>query len=146
MMPFRDIEIRDILPQRDPFLFVDALEHYDEKETLTSFTVRQGHLLVEDGCLTAAGVLENMAQSSAARIGYQSKYILHIPIRIGFIGAIRKFRLHRLPAVGETLSTSIVLKEDIFGISLVDAVVKVRKEVIAEASLKTALGDKEVEG
>ena len=39
MTPFKDIGIREILPQRDPFLFVDALEHYDEKETLTSFTV-----------------------------------------------------------------------------------------------------------
>lgn len=146
MTPFKDIAIKEILPQRDPFLFVDALEYYDGKETLTSFTVLDGHLLVEDGCLSAAGVLENMAQSSAARIGYQSKYILHVPIRIGFIGAIRKFRLHRLPAVGETLSTSILLRDDIFGISLVDAVVKVGEEVIAEASLKTALGEKEAEG
>ncbi|MBQ6761294.1 MAG: pseudouridylate synthase [Bacteroidales bacterium] len=145
MTPFKDIPVKEILPQRDPFLFVDSLDSYDGKETLTSFTVREGHLLVEDGFLCAAGVLENMAQSSAARIGYLSKYILHIPVRIGFIGAIRNFRLHRLPAVGETLSTSIVLKEDVFGISLVDAVVRIGEEVIAEAALKTALGEKEAE-
>ena len=112
---------------------------------MTAFTVPEGHLLVEDGHLTASGILENMAQSSAARIGYLNKYILHVPVRVGYIGAIRKFRVHRLPAVGEALETTVVLREDVFGISLTDAVVRVGEEIIAEASLKTALGDKEAE-
>ena len=145
MSPFDEIPVSEILPQRDPFVFVDRLERYDERETVTSFTVPAEHLLVEDGHLTASGILENMAQSSAARIGYQCKYILHVPVRIGYIGAIRKFRVHRLPAVGETLSTTIVLREDVFGISLADAVVRVGEETIAEASLKTAIGEKEAE-
>jgi predicted hotdog family 3-hydroxylacyl-ACP dehydratase len=143
MSPFDEIAIGGILPQREPFVFVDRLERYDDREAVTSFTVPAEHLLVEDGYLTASGILENMAQSSAARIGYQCKYILHVPVRIGFIGAIRKFRVHRLPAVGETLTTTILLREDVFGISLADAVVRVGEEIIAEASLKTALGEKE---
>ena len=132
MNPFHEISIGGILPQREPFVFVDRLEHYDDVETVTSFTV-------------APGILENMAQSSAARIGYLCKYILHVPVRIGYIGAIRKFRVHRLPAVGETIVTTIILREDVFGISLVDATVRVGEEIIAEAALKTALGEKEAE-
>ena len=145
MIRFSDIAIGEILPQRDPFLFVDRLLHYDDRETRTGFTVPEGHLLVENGHLSASGILENMAQTSAARIGYLNKYILHIPVRIGFIGAIRKLRIHRLPAVGETLETTILLLEDVFGISLTDVVVKIGDEIIAEASLKTALGEKEAE-
>ena len=145
MTSFADIDILGILPQREPFLFVDRLLHYDDVETVTAFTVPEGHLLVEDGHLTASGILENMAQSSAARIGYLSKYILHVPVRVGYIGAIRKFQVHRLPAVGETLETTIILREDVFGISLTDAVARVGEEIIAEASLKTALGEKEAE-
>ena len=145
MSPFDEIAIGGILPQREPFVFVDRLVHYDERETVTSFTVPAEHLLVEDGLLTASGILENMAQSSAARIGYLCKYILHVPVRIGFIGAIRKFRMNRLPAAGETLTTTIILREDVFGITLTDAVVRVGEEIIAEASLKTALGEKEAE-
>ena len=145
MNVFNDLSVSDILPQREPFVFVDRLVHYDEQETVTAFTVPAEHLLVEDGHLTAAGVLENMAQSSAARIGYVCKFILHVPVRIGYIGAIRKFRVHRLPAVGETLTTTILFREDVFGISLVDAVVRVGEDLIAEASLKTALGEKEAE-
>ena len=145
MSPFDEIAIGGILPQREPFLFVDRLESYDDRETVTSFTVPAEHLLVADGYLTAPGVLENMAQSSAARIGYLCKYILHVPVRIGYIGAIRKFRVYRLPAVGETLTTTVILREDVFGISLADVTVRVGEEVIAEAALKTALGEKEAE-
>jgi hypothetical protein len=47
--------------------------------------------------------------------------------------------------VGETITTTIVLREDVFGISLVDATVRVGEEIIAEAALKTALGEKEAE-
>ena len=145
MSPFDNIAASEILPQREPFVFVDRLVHYDERETVTAFTVPAEHLLVADGYLTAPGILENMAQSSAARIGYLCKFILHVPVRVGYIGAIRKFRLYRLPVVGETLSTTILFREDVFGISLVDAVVRVGDEMIAEASLKTALGEKEAE-
>ena len=145
MSPFNEIEISEILLQRPPFLFVDRLERYDEVETVTSFSVPENHLLVEDGRLTASGILENMAQSSAARIGYLCKYILHVPVRIGYIGAIRKFRIHRLPAVGETVTTTIIFREDVFGITLADAVVRVGDDVVAEATLKTALGEKEAE-
>jgi len=145
MSPFDAIDIRGILPQRPPFDFVDRLVRYDDRETVTAFTVPAEHLLVADGHLTASGIMENMAQSSAARIGYLCKYILHIPVRIGYIGAIRKFRMSRLPAVGETLTTTVILREDVFGISLADIVVRVGEEIIAEAALKTALGEKEAE-
>jgi predicted hotdog family 3-hydroxylacyl-ACP dehydratase len=145
MSPFDEISVRDILPQRPPFLFVDRLVRYDDAETVTAFTVPAEHLLVEDGHLTSSGILENMAQSSAARIGYLCKFILHVPVRIGYIGAIRKFRVNRLPAAGETVETTVVLREDVFGISLTDVTVRVGEEVIAEAALKTALGEKEAE-
>ena len=55
------------------------------------------------------------------------------------------FAIFQLPAVGETVETTILLREDVFGISLTDAVTRVGDEIIAEASLKTALGEKEAE-
>ena len=54
-------------------------------------------------------------------------------------------RARRRAAVGEPLSTTIILREDVFGISLTDAVVRIGEEIIAEASLKTTLGEKEAE-
>ena len=145
MTDFEQIPIGNILPQLPPFRFVDKLLHYDEQVTRTAFTVPEDGLFVEDGCFRTAGLVEQMAQSSAARIGYISRYILHIPVRIGYIGSVRKLKVLRHPAVGERLDTTVILKEDIFGITMTDIEVRCGGEVIATASIKTALSDKEVE-
>lgn len=139
---FHNIPIGELLPQQPPFRFVDNIELYTEEETRVSFTPGEGNLLMEDGCLCAAGLLEHMAQASATRMGYHSKYILHIPVSIGYIGQIRKFVLNRLPKAGELLETSVYLRQEVFNISLADIEVRTaRGEVLATASLKTALKD-----
>ena len=134
------IASQELLPQKPPFLFVDSLVHYDGSSVTTSFTVPGEGVLVQDGKLSAAGVLEHMAQSSAARIGFIFKYILNVPIRIGYIGAIRAGRIHRLPVAGETIETTVTLVQEIGSVTMVDATVRCGEEVIAEANLKTALG------
>lgn len=141
MSEFSDIPIGELLPQQPPFRFVDRLEHYDETVTRLSFTPGSGNLLMEDGCLCAAGVLEHMAQACAARIGYRCRYILHLPLRIGFIGQVRRFKLLRLPKTGERMETSVFFREEVFNISLMDVQVYIGEEMIASATLKTALKD-----
>lgn len=142
MKPFSDIPIGELLPQQPPFRFVDSLEEYTAELARIRFTPEEGkNLLMEDGCLSAAGLMEHMAQCSAVRQGYYSKFILHLPVKIGYIGQFRKLRINRLPKAGETLETTIFLKEVISNITLVDAEVRLGDELIATASLKSALKD-----
>ena len=68
MSPAFPIPAKDILPQKPPFLFVDSLLSYEGDETRTAFTVPQEGILVENGHLMASGLLEHMAQSSAASL------------------------------------------------------------------------------
>lgn len=145
MTAFEQIPIGSILPQRPPFVFVDRLLYYDEKLTRTGFRVPEAGLFVEDGRLRTAGLVEHMAQSSAARIGYIARYIRHIPVQIGFIGSVRKLRIYRHPAAGEWLETEVRLQEDIFGITLTDVTVRSGDEILAAAALKTALSDRTIE-
>ena len=141
MVPFSDIPIGNILPQQPPFRFVDTLELYSPEETRVAFVPGEGNLLMDGDTLSAAGLLEHMAQASAARVGYYCRYILHIPVSIGYIGQVRKYVIHRLPKAGERIETSVFLQQEIFRISLSEIVVKAGEEVIASASLKTALKD-----
>jgi predicted hotdog family 3-hydroxylacyl-ACP dehydratase len=120
---------------------VDRLEEYGEVESRVSFTPGPGNMLMEGDTLSAAGLMEHMAQASAVRVGYYCKYILHIPVTIGYIGQIRKFRLYRLPVAGEKLETTIFLRQEIFKISMVDIEVRTGDTLLATASLKTALKD-----
>lgn len=133
-----DIPVTELLPQRPPFVMIDCLTDFSETTTETRLTVRDDNVLVQDGRLSVYGLVENIAQTCAARLGYAS-YILHKPVRIGFIGAVRGCKIKRLPLVGETLETRIEVKEEIFGLTLVDAEVRLDGEVIAETQMKIAL-------
>ena len=144
MTAFEQIPISELLPQRPPFVFVDRLLYYDPTVTQTSFRIPKTGLFVEDGHFLTAGLIEHMAQSSAARIGYVSRYVLHVPVRIGYIGNVRKLEVFRNPAAGQLLETTVTLREEIFGITLTDVEVRCGDELVARASLKTALSEKEV--
>ena len=142
MKPFSDIPIGELLPQQPPFRFVDSLEEYTAELARIRFTPQEGkNLLMEDGCLSAAGLMEHMAQCSAVRQGYYSKFVLHLPVKIGYIGQFRKLRITRLPKAGETLETTVYLREEVYNISMVDAEVRIGDERIATASLKSAVKD-----
>lgn len=138
------IDIHELLPQQEPFLMVDRLLSFDMRRIVTSTTVSDANILTEGGFFTPAGLIENMAQTCAVRIGYVNKYILNKGIRIGYIGAIRNLCLHRLPATGETLETTVDILEEIFGLTLVRAVIRVGAEVIAEGYMKIAESEEEV--
>ena len=142
MKPLSDIPIGELLPQQPPFRFVDSLEEYTAELARIRFTPQEGkNLLMEDGCLSAAGLMEHMAQCSAVRQGYYSKFVLHLPVKIGYIGQFRKLRITRLPKAGETLETTVYLREEVYNISMVDAEVRIGDELIATASLKSAVKD-----
>lgn len=133
-----EIPVTELLPQRPPFVMIDCLTGFTETTTETRLTVTEDNVLVEDGRLTVYGLVENIAQTCAARLGYAS-YVLHKPVRIGFIGAVRGCQIKRLPRVGETIQTRIEVKEEIFGLTLVDAEVRLEGECIAETQMKIAL-------
>jgi predicted hotdog family 3-hydroxylacyl-ACP dehydratase len=136
-----EIDITDILPQRPPFIMVDRLTYYDPRKAITLYTVREGHFFCAGGKLEEAGLVENIAQTCAARTGYETKCcpLGDGAIKIGLIGAIRKMDIRRAPRVGEQLETAIVVVEDVFSTSLVEAKVEIGGEVIATCEMKIFL-------
>ena len=142
-MSFEEINILELLPQREPFIAVGSLLHFDMETTITLTKITAESLFVSNGELSSSGVIENIAQTCATRIGYINKYILKKGIQIGFIGAIRKLEIYRLPKVGETIKTTINLVEEVFGMTLVSATVFVGEELIADTEMKIAVKEQE---
>lgn len=142
-MNLNEIDIHELLPQQEPFVMIGKLTHFDMEKTVTETVITESNIFTENGVFTASGVIENIAQTCAARIGYVNKYILKKGIQLGFIGAIRNLQLHRCPIVGETIKTTILTIEEIFGMTLVKATVCVGDEVIAESEMKIALSEVE---
>ena len=142
-MSFEEINILELLPQREPFIAVGRLLHFDMETTITLTKITAESLFVSNGELSSSGVIENIAQTCATRIGYINKYILKKGIQIGFIGAIRKLEIYRLPKVGETIKTTINVVEEVFGMTLVSATVFVGEELIADTEMKIAVKEQE---
>ncbi|EJP28518.1 hypothetical protein HMPREF1146_0462 [Prevotella sp. MSX73] len=140
-MDLEQIDIHELLPQREPFVMVDKLVYFDEKTTTTSFLVRENNLFVENGRLNACALAENIAQTCAARLGYVNKYILKRGIQIGFIGAVKDMKVIDTPVVGDVLTTTIHVLEQIMGLTLVTAVIRIGDRVVTTAEMKIALAD-----
>ena len=140
MNEFERIDVHTLLPQQEPFVMIDRLVHYDPVKTVTMLEVRSDNIFVDDGHLSVAGLNENIAQTCAARMGYISRSSGD-RVKIGVIGAITGFSVKRTPLVGEVLTTTIEVKQEVFQVTLVHATVTVGEEVIAETDLKIALQD-----
>ena len=131
-------DILHIIPQRPPFVFVDEVSFADEQRAEICYTITEDCPLVNNRQLPLAGVLEHVAQSCAARIGYLQS-TQNEPIRIGYIGAVKKIELKRIPIVGERLLTKVMLLENVLDISLLQCDTFIEGELIAQTTLKLAL-------
>lgn len=139
------IDVLTLLPQRPPFVMIDRLTHFDETMTTTQLTVRTDNLFTEaDGHLNPCALVENIAQTCAARMGYINRYIYRQRVRLGYIGGIKNLQVLRTPRVGELLTTSIEVLQEVMRLTLVNATVRVGDEVIVTAEMKIALSDIEV--
>lgn len=140
MKAIEDITLRELIPQRPPFVMIDRLLSCDMVVTVTELEVRKDNVFVADGRFSAEGMMENMAQTCAARMGYIS-LMRGEKVKIGVIGAVNSFDIFRTPKVGEKIVTTIEVLEELFQITLAKAVIKCGEEVLAEAKMKIALMD-----
>lgn len=134
----RSIDIHTLLPQQEPFVMVGTLTYFERSRIKTELRIPEDNIFVNDGYFSAAGIIENMAQTCAARLGYINKYILLKGIQLGFIGALRDMEVVSLPKVGETIVTEVVIREEVFGMLLADATVMCGNRLIAKTEMKIA--------
>ncbi|MBQ0073733.1 MAG: pseudouridylate synthase [Prevotella sp.] len=137
----RNIDIHELLPQQEPFVMVGVLCHFDDAVTITETEISSDNLFVDDGVFTASGLIENVAQTCAARIGYVNKYILGKGIQLGFIGAIRNLEIHENPKVGDVIITKVEVLEEVFGMTLANATVTSGDKVLLTTDMKIAIRD-----
>lgn len=137
-MTFSEINVQDLLPQKPPFVMVDKLLLSDDSVSVTELEIREDNVFYGDGCLLPAGLVENIAQTCAAGIGYRNMNQTG-SIKIGVIGAASNLEIKRLPRKGERITTTAKYVEEVFQMIMFDAVVKCGEEELATVTLKTAL-------
>ncbi|MDR2809160.1 MAG: pseudouridylate synthase [Tannerellaceae bacterium] len=138
-MPYSDIDITELLPQRRPFILIDRLLDFDTERVQTCLEIREDNLFCDGGFLTESGLVENIAQTCAARMGYINRYLCHETVKLGLVGAIRNMEIFRLPRIGEQIVTEVTIREEVFQTTLVDASITVGEEQIARSEMKISI-------
>ena len=134
----KEYDILTLLPQRPPMVMVDRLLHCNPVLTETELTIREDNIMVEDGRMGETGLLENVAQTCAARMGYINMSSGK-EVRVGVIGALRDMEIHALPEVGSTITTRIEVSDEVFGMTLAQAESYCGDTLLCRGTIKIAL-------
>lgn len=127
--------IQSLIPQRPPFVMIDKLLHFSETTTSTGFTIKADNIFVEDGEFKEPGLIENIAQTAAARAGYISK-TGNKPVLVGYIGAVNNLHIFSLPKTGDELITEITIENQIFDVTLISGKIICKDKTIAQCNMK----------
>jgi predicted hotdog family 3-hydroxylacyl-ACP dehydratase len=136
MLPINGNNLTALIPQKDPFVFISSLEEVNDNSCITTFGFDADNVLCENGHLSAAGLLENMAQSAGCKIGYED-FMKGKKHAVGFIGEVRDFFFSRLPDVDEELRTEVTIENKVFGtVTVMKGRILVKGEEIASCKMK----------
>lgn len=135
-------EVQQYIPQRPPIVMVDGLLEHEGEVSVSALTIAPDNIFVSDGHLQMPGMVENIAQTAALRMGYS--YRLEAtpsgaaPAKppVGFIGEVKNLKIHVLPLVGATIRTRIEVLHTIFTASVIRGEVLYDGQVAAECEMK----------
>ncbi|MEI7596273.1 MAG: 3-hydroxyacyl-ACP dehydratase [Bacteroidota bacterium] len=128
-------EILDLIPQRTPIVMVDKLVDATDNYALSTFIVEKSNIFFSEGKLQEPGIIENIAQTAAALTGYAAK-TNNQPVKLGFIGAVKNLKIHKLPSENSILHTTITVENVVLNINIVNGLIKVDGETIAECEMR----------
>lgn len=128
-------DITSLIPQRQPFVMIDQLISYDEDVTRSSFLITDDNIFVENQRFSEPGLVENIAQTAAARAGYIA-WLENKPVQVGYIGAIKNLVIHSLPFVTDELLTEIRVEHQIFDVTLIRGKITCKDVLLAACEMK----------
>ena len=128
-------DITAYIPQRAPIVMIGGILEVRDTITRTGLQIAPDNLFVEEGVLQSPGLLENMAQTAAARVGYIAQQE-NTPVPIGFIGAVKDFEVFEFPPAGSFIETTTEIVSQVFNATMVAAKVQLNGKVMAQCELK----------
>jgi predicted hotdog family 3-hydroxylacyl-ACP dehydratase len=127
--------IQALIPQRPPFVMIDKLLAFSETTTTTGFYIKRDNIFVENGIFKEPGLVENIAQTAAARAGYVST-AENKPVMVGYIGAVNNLQVFYLPKTGDELITEITIENQIFDVTLISGKITCNEQLVAQCKMK----------
>ncbi|MFD2943555.1 hypothetical protein [Flavobacterium notoginsengisoli] len=130
--------VENLLPQKFPFVMVDAMYSYTETSLVSGLKIQQNNIFVNNEIFLEAGLIEHMAQSVALHTGYQY-FLRNETAPTGYIGSIKEIEIKKLPQLNDNIQSEVTILQEFAGITLVNIVTKLNNEEIANGQMKTVL-------
>ena len=130
-----DNNILSLIPQRPPFVMIDKVLYSDESITRTAFRVTEENIFVVNGRFREPGLMENIAQTAAARAGTIAR-MENKPVAIGYIGAVKNLEITGLPVINDELVTEIKIENRVFNVTVISGKVWCNEIAVAQCEMK----------
>ena len=101
-------DIPNFIPQRPPFVMIDNLLEATGDYFKTDFEILPDNIFVDDGKLREFAMIENIAQSSSVGLAKTKRYPSEKKPE-GYLGAVSKLKLYKLPEINERIYTTVTL-------------------------------------
>lgn len=118
---------------------VDRLLHATEKTVGSSFVIKAGNVFVKNGLFQEAGLMENIAQTAALKVGYTA-HLSGNPVENGYIGSVKNLEVFELPKINDELLTEINIEDIVFNVTILSGNIRVDDKLIACCEMKVFAG------
>ena len=129
------------IPQRPPIVMIDNLIEADPVSCKTSFFIRDNNIFVERKKLREPGLIENIAQSAAAHVGYLCNQ-QNTPVPVGYIAAIKNLDIFELPEINSEINTLLRIMNEVFNITLVSGEITWNQRIICTCEMRIFITSK----
>jgi len=134
------MNIKEVIPQREPIIMVHNVVSATEKIFNTTFKIEKDNIFLKKDILQEPALIENIAQSAAAGFGTLAKQAGGKKEGLGFIGSITRVKVHKLPNVGETINTIVEVGTSFGAITLIKGKNYVNDKLLLECEMKIVTG------
>jgi predicted hotdog family 3-hydroxylacyl-ACP dehydratase len=130
--------IGQFLPHKPPVIMIGKLLEVTGLKTVSLLMIKNDNIFCSDGLFREPGLIENMAQTAAAGVGYRAKNEGKEP-PLGFIGGLRNLSIYELPQAGNQIRTEVSIQHEVFDATVAGGKVFIDDRCIAECEFKIFL-------
>lgn len=117
---------------------IGKLLEVTDNKAVTSLLIKEDNLFCNEGIFREPGLIENIAQTAAAGVGYISKNGgKETPV--GFIGGLKNLQIYELPLLGKEIRTEVIVEHEVFNATMVSGKIYMEDRCITECEMKIFL-------
>jgi predicted hotdog family 3-hydroxylacyl-ACP dehydratase len=131
----QEFDIHELIPQRPPMIMIDKLVYVSENTGRGILYILESNLFCENKCLPESGLIEFIAQTAAAFMGYRKK-TNNSSVSEGYIGAVKNLSINYLPPINNEIQSEIVVENEIVGYTIITGKVFFAGQIIAACEMR----------